>query len=402
MFHFDTAIDKDIRGSVLSRRSLVQLTVAAGLGLAAPHAAYALTTQQKLNAARYNYEQAEEALKSIHEEYARLAGELSKIQAQIADITVQIEAKEAEIRTTEQHIEDKQRECERIQSNVAERMSASYKRGSQNALDLMLSATSIEELTSTIYYLDKMGEADERMVSDLRRLKAELEEQKAVLQNQQAELVVKRSEFQALEAQQAEQVNLAQAKQNEAEEVVANLSSEVQSLVKQRDAELEAARAAAEEARRIEAERKKQQASQGSSASKPNRVTVTGQGPLSSVVNAAYRVPSPGSGLCAAWVTNVFRTAGIGSFGGNACDMYNWYCGYPFTQIKPGMIVAVPTAPYGAAVVTYGHVGVYLGNGIVRHNQSGVVKDDSLTYWFNLYNKTATPLCGWLGGVALV
>lgn len=35
---------------------------------------------------------------------------------------------------------------------------------------------------------------------------------------------------------------------------------------------------------------------------------------------------SPGQGWCAAWVTNVFQNAGIGYFGGNACDMCRAYC----------------------------------------------------------------------------
>ena len=44
------------------------------------------------------------------------------------------------------------------------------------------------------------------------------------------------------------------------------------------------------------------------------------------VVNAANTTKSPGQGWCAAWVTNVFQSAGIGYFGGNACDMCRAYC----------------------------------------------------------------------------
>ncbi len=119
------------------------------------------------------------------------------------------------------------------------------------------------------------------------------------------------------------------------------------------------------------------------------------------MVSAAYSTPSPGSGLCAAWVSNVFRNAGVGSFSGNACDMYNWYCGYSTSQIQPGMIIAVPTAPYSSAAIIYGHVGIYVGDSTVRDNASGVLRTSSLSSWISEYSITATVRCGWLGGVVL-
>ena len=100
-------------------------------------------------------------------------------------------------------------------------------------------------------------------------------------------------------------------------------------------------------------------------------------------------------------MSNVFRNAGIGSFYGNADDMYYAWCGYSTSQIQPGMIIAVNTAPYSAAAVIYGHVGIYVGNGTVRHNRSGVVRSDSLSSWISMYSVTATVRCGWLGGIAL-
>ena len=69
-----------------------------------------------------------------------------------------------------------------------------------------------------------------------------------------------------------------------------------------------------------------------------------------------------------------------------ADDMYYEWCGYPVSQIKPGMIVATSSVPYSAAALIYGHVGIYVGNNTVRHNQSGVVKTDSLDSWVSMYS----------------
>lgn len=119
------------------------------------------------------------------------------------------------------------------------------------------------------------------------------------------------------------------------------------------------------------------------------------------VVSAAYSTPSPGAGWCAAWVSNVFSNAGIGSFGGNACDMYNSWCNSSNkSNLKTGMIIAVNTHSHTGPGRTYGHVGIYVGNSTVRDN-IGNIRDINVDEWINFYDTTVTPKWGWLGGVAL-
>ncbi|HEK9128768.1 TPA: CHAP domain-containing protein, partial [Streptococcus equi subsp. equi] len=88
------------------------------------------------------------------------------------------------------------------------------------------------------------------------------------------------------------------------------------------------------------------------------------------IVNAAYITPSPGAGWCAMWVSQVYQNAGLGFIGGNACDMYR---NYTFTsdrsKLKVGMLVAVESSSSGSSLgVTYGHVGIYIGDGKVMDN----------------------------------
>lgn len=116
----------------------------------------------------------------------------------------------------------------------------------------------------------------------------------------------------------------------------------------------------------------------------------------------ASMTPSPGAGYCAAWVTMVFANAGIGVFPGNACDMYWEYCtSSDRADLRPGMIIAVPTEPYSEAAVIYGHVGIYVGDGLVAQNVSGRVGYQDLEDWISEFGVTSTPRWGWLGNVAL-
>ena len=395
----------------VTRRDALRILIGAGMcAVLSPVIARAATTQEKLDAAQLSYDEAQSKLDQIGQEYSAIADQLSQTQAQVGDLSSQIDAKQAEIEQKQTEIDAKQAEVEAKQEQLGDRMCSAYKSGGSSVLDILLSSATFEELTSNIYYLDKISAADQAMISEVKDLKAELESQKSSLEAEKAELESQKSQLESLQSQQEQQLEEAQAKQAEAQDLVSNLSSEVKELMAQRDAELLAAQQAAEEAARQEEERRKAAAA-AAAANKNNgssggsnsggSQTITGNGSLAAVQSAAYSVPSPGSGLCAAWVTRVFAAAGLNVGGGNACDMYNWYCYTSVSNIQPGMIVACPSAPYSSAAMIYGHVGIYLGNNTVRDNASGRLRTSSLSAWVSEYSVTSTVRCGWLGGVAL-
>ena len=106
------------------------------------------------------------------------------------------------------------------------------------------------------------------------------------------------------------------------------------------------------------------------------------------IVNAAYITPSPGAGWCAMWVSQVYQNAGLGYIGGNANDMYR---NNTFTsdrsKLKVGMLVAVESSSSGGqAGLTYGHVGIYIGDGKVMDN-IGVVRVTTLDDWIATFCK---------------
>lgn len=99
------------------------------------------------------------------------------------------------------------------------------------------------------------------------------------------------------------------------------------------------------------------------------------------IVDACYRVPSPGAGWCAAWVTNVYRAAGLSAPSGNACCMYLNYCTSSNPDdLKVGMIVAYQQSKTSHGIsnyghLGYGHVGIYIGDGMVMSNRGNIVTE---------------------------
>lgn len=108
------------------------------------------------------------------------------------------------------------------------------------------------------------------------------------------------------------------------------------------------------------------------------------------IVDSCYITPSPGKGWCAMWVSQVYQNAGLGYLGGNACDLYRRYAFTSDTsKLKVGMLVMVESSSSGTqAGLTYGHVGIYIGDGKVMDNV-GKVRITTLDNWIKTYCKNS-------------
>lgn len=385
----------------LSRRSvfkgLMGLAGAAVLfGL--PRAAGAAeATQETLDAladAQAEYDAVQAQLNEIASQFQTLSVEQEQTLSQIEDVQLKIDDTQAQIDKKQEELADKQ-------GQLAARVTASYKDGGNNALALLFSSESFDQLLSNIYYIDKVNAADRASIEEINQIQAELEQQKGELETQKADL-------EELREQQTQQLSEMQAKQNEVQEVLNGLSGEVQELIAQRDAEIVAA-AEAEARAAEEARRQQQQQGGSSSGGGGGYIPEAGSGQdynaataaQKRVVNACYATPSPGANYCAMWVSQVFSRAGYSYMGGNANDMYARYCTYSSkAQLQVGMIVAVSTYSKNLAGQIWGHVGIYIGDNRVMEN-IGYINTNNLDSWCNYYGDTVTPRWGWAMGINL-
>lgn len=86
------------------------------------------------------------------------------------------------------------------------------------------------------------------------------------------------------------------------------------------------------------------------------------------------------SGYCQAWVADVYQavTGSRGSAHCALCAADMWAVSSDFSQIPVGATV------YGYSSSKYGHVGIYIGNGMIAHN-IGEIKIQSLESWIKTY-----------------
>ena len=338
----------------------------------------------------------------------------AQVQAQIDDIAAQqsqlsleldstmgaIEAKQGEIDQTQADIEATQQQLADLQDELATCIQDAYKQGRTHEIEVLLNSSSFEELYRNMYYLTKINDSEVALIEQVVAVKQQLADQEAQLESEMAEL-------QDLKGTQETQLQDMQDRQNEAYALLGSLDEQVAALTEQYNQELiAAAQAAAAEAAAAQAAADAaaaQASSAGSSdsgSSYSGRGSATGSGSAAAVVSACYSTPSPGAGLCAAWVTNVMAQAGISVYG-NACDMYaSWCYSSDRGSLMPGMIIAVSSHAQTSAGQIYGHIGIYVGGGTVMDN-IGYIRSIDVDSWISFYGTTVTPRWGWAGGVAL-
>ena len=119
------------------------------------------------------------------------------------------------------------------------------------------------------------------------------------------------------------------------------------------------------------------------------------------IVDLSRQVPSPGPGLCSEWVAQVYERAGFRNVHTDACDYYWDFCKYTdYSQLKVGMVVAVPSHMHTYMGRIYGHVCIYIGNNQVMDNV-GHIRTLDMGYWLDYYSTTYKPKWGWYDNIPL-
>ncbi len=188
------------------------------------------------------------ALDAAQAEYDVAVATLAQIGSELEDAQYQLSQCQAELAATEQQIADleasiiqKQAELTEAQDILADRLRANYIAGNTEMLDVLLSAADFEDFVSRLYYATKVSDSDAAAIDNVRAIKADLEAQQAALNEQ-------RAIQEQLVAEQQAYADELQATVEYYETYTANLSSEVQALMAQAQAEYEAAARAEYEA----------------------------------------------------------------------------------------------------------------------------------------------------------
>ena len=310
-----------------------------------------------------------DAVSDLQAEADEAGAHLDSLYSDAADLGQQLLQTQEDLDTINAELEHKQAERTKVQAQLAQRASQTYKGGGISVLSV-LSSSSISEAVSRLVYAAKVSDSDARLIQQAKDIEADL----AATQDKQKQLL---SDLQAQKSASDEKIAEAQAYKD-------SLDAQVQEALAQQ----EAARQAEQERARQQAQQQAEQAGgyvTQDTTSAPAINTGAGGGGSTSTDGGASSSgdDSSGSGL-----TQAQRNAIVDAAWDEVGDKYEWGASNPgdsfdcsglvqYCYAQAGISLSHSSfsqsswgrgtsSPQAGDIVAYGHhVGIYIGDGMM-------------------------------------
>lgn len=223
------------RGSPARRLRHVAGALLVLLALAPAAAVGAPDTQQELNRAKKELEGLRKEHRAAQGRMDDLRAQIASLNNQVSQVTVHIEALHAAIEEARTAIRRSRNATDRLQSTLDERARDVYIRGPAGAIELVLEAESLNDLSDRFNFLDVLSGNDADLAEGLSVERALLNDSRANFREYlvekeqlQAQLVGKRGELSALFDEQQVVAGELEEAVKEQEEIVEDLEKKLQ------------------------------------------------------------------------------------------------------------------------------------------------------------------------------
>ena len=351
---------------------------------------------------------------SIDTEIQILSNQIAEIMASISLLEEEIEAKKAQIEQAKIDLEEAQKVERQQYEAMKVRVKAVYESGETSFLDILFSASSMQDMLNKADYVEKMHEYDKRMFTNYKIARQNVEDLKETLEIEQSELEATqegleeeqdsveeaRAELEAISADYAVQIS----KARQQAEVYKQQIKQRNAQIKQIEAEEERKRKEEEERKRKEEERKRKEEEQRKKKeeeeAKKNNSSISNSSDNNTVNDSAVAkevsakstagketvASAKGSAkgkevanYACGFVGNPYVAGGTSLTKGADCSgftqsVYKAF-GYSLprnstSQRSVGKEVSYAEAEPGDIICYPGHVAIYIGNGKIVHASS--------------------------------
>ena len=344
----------------------------------------------------------------IDAEIQVLSNEIAEIMASISLLEEEIEAKKAQIEQAKIDLEEAQKVERQQYEAMKVRVKAVYESGKTSFLDILFSASSMQDMLNKADYVERMHEYDKKMftnykiarqnVEDLKETleieESELEATQEGLEEEQGSVEEARAELQAISADYAIQIS----KARQQAEVYKQQIKQRNAQIKQIEAEEERKRKEEEERKRKEEEERKKKeeeakknSSNNNNSNNSDNSTASDSAPakeVSAKSTAGKETVASAKGsakgkevanYACGFVGNPYVAGGTSLTKGADCSgftqsVYKAF-GYSLprnstSQRSVGREVSYAEAEPGDIICYPGHVAIYIGNGKIVHASS--------------------------------
>ena len=351
----------------------------------------------------------------IDAEIETLSNEIAQIMASISLLEEEIEAKKAQIEQAKIDLEEAQKVERKQYEAMKIRVKAMYESGETSVLDIIFSASSMQDMLNKADYVEKMHEYDKKVfvnyqiarqnVEDLKETleieESELEAVQEGLEEERASVEEARSELEAISADYAVQISKAKQQAEIYKTQIKQRNAQIKKIEEEerrkaeeerkRKEEEERRRKEEEERRRKEEEAKKNNNNNNANTAQNNNNEDRDSAPANenaSKVTAGKDTVASSSGsakgkevanYACGFVGNPYVAGGTSLTKGADCSgftqsVYKAF-GYSLprnstSQRSVGKEVSYAEAEPGDIICYPGHVAIYIGNGKIVHASS--------------------------------
>ncbi len=325
----------------------------------------------------------EEEISDLDAELVNLYTEISVLEDQILEQEEKITEKEAEIAVAQEEFEAAEAEERRQYEAMKERIRFTYEQGESTYIELLLSSGSFSELLNRAEFIEEVSAYDDRMLAEYQAIKQKVADMKAKLEADRAALVEEKEALEADKASLAEQQSYLNGILAQKRAISANYDAEIAE-AKNRAAQYKQQIAAdTKKIQQIQEEERKRLEAQNSSGggtknSKPNpnaANTIAAAQGIVAQSNGSSSGKSIANYACQ-FIGNPYVSGGTSLTNGADCSgfIFRLYADYGYrvprtsSQLRSaGTGVSYSEAQPGDIICYEGHVGMYIGGGMIVH-----------------------------------
>lgn len=323
----------------------------------------------------------DEEISDLDAELVNLYTEISVLEDQILEQEGKIAEKEAEIEVAQEEFEAAEAEERRQYEAMKERIRFTYEQGESSYIELLLSSGSFSELLNRAEFIEEVAAYDDKMLAEYQAIKQKVADMKAKLEADREVLVKEKEALEADKASLAEQQSYLNGILAQKKAISANYDAEIAE-AKSRAAQFKQQIAAdTKQIQQIQEEERKRLAAQNSSGTKTTASNPNAANTIAAAQGIVAQSSGSGNGKSIAnyacqFIGNPYVSGGTSLTNGADCSgfIYRLYADYGYrvprtsSQLRSvGTGVSYSEAQPGDIICYEGHVGMYIGGGMIVH-----------------------------------